>query len=437
MRRAEKGHSRDIVDEYREKFVETLSKIQRFRDQQKRLIQATAAQLKDQAREHPEIEYVVAAYHLAKMDEIIDISPEEFVEDVRIYRETLTTLEPPPDPEPEPLPKGRREVVVLRKVSDEPEMPKEIKQDLVVLALLVNSIGSVWSTPVDAHEIIVNEKVASTSDEVVQATIIMKALQPWMSLATELHIKDLYKPDLRWLVSLIRYVFEENLRKKGQSFAPRSPSKIFEEMTSRYPISHGEEYQWDILLFELVLPLWSEMYAIAESAVIKGREELEIERRATPHIQKALKERQELQFSIDFAQAPLEFRLHHVFKRKQELTEKHIALFESLMDRVIRRTLVEKYGVQDIKDQSELLEIATAIIMSLIDRFPELLLPVIEPSERLEYYNDPDAFVKGRPEEMRTRVTQRIRRGTGMKITPFSVGKSFAKYIKLAASMQS
>ncbi len=436
MRRAEKGHSRDIIDEYREKFVETFGKIQRFREQQKSLVQATAAKLKDHAREHPEIEFVVSAYHLAKIDEVLDISLEEFADDVRIYRETLTPIEFTSEPEPVVLPKGRREVVILRKVGAEPTMSKEIKEELTILALLVNSLTSAWIAPIEAHKIIVDEKVSGTSDEVVQATIIMKALQPWISAATELHQKDHLKPDLRWLVSQARYVFEENLRRKDQEIESRNPSRIFEEMTSRYPISHGEEYQWDILFFELVQPLWSDMFAIAESAVIRGREELEIERRATVHVQKALKAKQEMQFSIEFAQAPLEFRLHHVFKRKQELTEKHIALFESLMDRVIRRTLVEKYGVQDIKDQSELLEIATAIIMSLIDKFPELLLPVIEPGERLEYYDDPDAFVKTKPEEMQTRVTQRIRRGTGMKITPFSVGKSFAKYIKLAASMQ-
>jgi hypothetical protein len=436
MHRAEKGHSREIIDEYRKKFVETFGKIQRFRGQQKSLVQATTTKLKDQAREHPELEYVVAAYHLAKMDEVIDISPEDFADDVRIYRETLTPIEFTPEVKPTPLPKGRREVVVLRKVGAEPEMPKELKEELTILALLVNSLTSAWSAPINTHKIIVDEKIASTPDEVVQAIIIMNALQPWISVTTELHEKDHFKPDLRWLVSLARYTFEENLRRKGHPLEPRSPSRIFEEVTSRYPISHGDEYQWDILFFELVHPLWSKLFAIAEAEVIKGREELEAERRATPHIQKALKEREAIQSSIDFAQAPLEFRLHHVFKREQELTEKDVALFESLMDRVIRRTLVEKYGVQDIKDQTELLQIATTIIMSLTDRFPELLLPIIEPSERLEFFNDPALFIKSRPEEVETRVTQRIRRGTGMKITPFSVGKAFAKYIKLAVSMQ-
>jgi hypothetical protein len=315
-------------------------------------------------------------------------------------------------------------------------MPAEIKQELKILALLVNSLGAAWSTPIDAYKIVVDEKIADTPDEVVQATIIMNVLQPWISAVTELHHKDLFDPDLRWLVSMITYAFEENLRRKDKEIEPRSPSRIYEELTSSYPIAHGEEYQWDILFFGLVRPLWLKMLEIANAAITQGKEELEAERRATPQIRKALEEQKELQFSIEFAQAPLEFRLHHVFKRGQELTEKHIAVFESLVDRVLRRTLVEKYGVQDIKDQSELLEIATELIMSMVGRFPELLVPVVDHGERKEYYNDPAAFLKKYQEELQIRIQQRIRRGTGMKITPFSVGKSFAKYIKLAASMQ-
>lgn len=433
MHRVERGHQ-DIVDEYREKFVETIGKIQRFRDQHKRLVQETAGKMMKQASEHPDIELVIAAYHLATIDELIRFAPAEFADDVITLRKTLKPIEP--TPEPDPVPTEGRQKVVLKSIHAEPTLPIEIKQELKILALFVNSLSSAWGAPLDAHKIIIDEKTADTPDEVVQASIIMEILQPWISVATDLHHQDHYEPDLRWLVSLIMYTFEENLRRKDQQIEPRNPTRIYEEMTSRYPIAYGEEYQWDILLFELVKPLWSNMLAIAESAVIKGKEELEANRRATPQIRKALKAKVELQFSIEFAQAPLEFRLHHAFKRGQELTEKHIALFESLMDRVIRRTLVEKYGVQDIKDQGELLEIATGIIMSLTDRFPELLLPAVETDERLEYYNDPKAFLKTHKEKLHTRVQQRIRRGTGMKITPFSVGKAFAKYIKLAVAMQ-
>ncbi|MFX1476053.1 MAG: hypothetical protein ACFFCO_11340 [Promethearchaeota archaeon] len=434
MHRVERTHQ-DIVDEYRQKFVETAGKIQRFRDQHKRVVQETAGKMTDQAGEHPDLELVVAAYHLAKIDELIHYTPEEFADDVITLRNTLKAIEPPP-PKPKPAPTVGRERVVLKSIHAEPETPAEIKQELKILALLVNSLGAAWSTPIDAHKIIVDEKIADTPDEVVQASIIMNVLQPWISVVTDLHHKDLFDPDLRWLISLITYTFEENLRRKDKEIESRNPSRIYGELTASYPIAFGEEYQWDILFFGLIRPLWSKLVEIAESAITTGKEELEADRRATPQIQKALEEQKELQFSIEFAQAPLEFRLHHVFRRGQEFTEKHEALFESLMDRVLRRTLVEKYGVQDIKDQSELLDIASELIMSLVGRFPELLLPIVDHSERKEYYNDPAAFLKKYKEEVETRIQQQIRRGAGMKITPFSVGRAFAKYIKLAASMQ-
>ncbi len=298
---------------------------------------------------------------------------------------------------------------------------------LQAAAYLSQQIVTAVSASFDSFTILLDEKTSGTQDHIVRAIMIRKNLIPAIQKISEFIVLDSVI-DLRWSATLLKLGYATLFRIKHVSHSFSNISYEYGKLKKEYPFDTGSEYYWDIL-FHYVLKDVFEKLKILGKDIIDGRvRKLESGRQASRSLVRTYR-RPSSQTDVDM---PTESILYDIFKRQGVLDSATLSKIEIALDRTFRQIANKKYGMQDLKDESKLIEIGLDIYTKMIWSFPILAYSVINPIEYGKLLNNPESYVRANKGAIIQATRKKLTNLLLGKVSTRSLARLIAKFIQKA-----
>ncbi len=298
---------------------------------------------------------------------------------------------------------------------------------LQAAAYLSQQIVAAVSAAFDAFTILLDEKTSGTQDHIVRAIMIRKKLMPALQKISEFIIKDSLI-DIRWGATLLKMGYATLFRIKNTSYSFSNISYEFDKFKKIYPLDKGSEYYWDIIYHFVLKDVYEKLKILGKDIIDERVQKLESGRQASRGLVRSYRRPSSSQ-GVDM---PTESILYDIFKRQGTLDSATLSKIETALDRTFRQIANKKYGMQDLSDESKLIEIGLDIYTKMIWSFPILAYSVINPVEYGKLLDNPESYVRANKGAIIQATRKKLNNLLVGRVNTRSMARLIAKFIQKA-----
>ncbi|NWF95764.1 MAG: hypothetical protein HXY34_06445 [Candidatus Thorarchaeota archaeon] len=297
----------------------------------------------------------------------------------------------------------------------------------LLVRLLVESISASFEVLVTT----IDEKSSKSPDRTVQAVVMYKHYVKSAERIGRMISGDPETVDVRLVGAILLHGLMMMRRIKRRQVPLWSLSRLYHDVTEKYPLTNGTDLYWDLLRVVVLSPHFDEIVELGRKTIDARLEALEREKKAgrvsTFRVTRSTVD----DHGISTAGESV---LYEVFRRDGELSAEKTAKLERMLDASLRQAANKKYGKQDLADPELIIDLAANMLSGMIRQFEMIAFGVIPPTRHQEFLTDPRKFVTENQSEVSLWVRKRLQVLSGGAVTTRSMASAFVKLIQVAAT---
>ncbi|OLS31894.1 MAG: hypothetical protein HeimAB125_14380 [Candidatus Heimdallarchaeota archaeon AB_125] len=296
-----------------------------------------------------------------------------------------------------------------------------------LLASFVNCIKAVMNSSKHITHHFIELSSLNIEDNIIQSILILRNFVEALTEAY-LHFEvGEFSIDLRFIAAIFAHALEKIIQEENFDKIPKSAGRIYQNITSHYPLSDKEEFLFDLIHITLIQPYYEEIQNTFKNMIKRRQVELEEKYSIVKKEYQKLDQSKIDQGRIEQILAAIEQILFETLKLQRDLTETKRLNLGKNIEMALKRMAIEEFGVQDIADQQRYMQYLLDTWFSIFEEYPQMAIPIIDIRQYAKFVTDPHNYIEENKETMIQQLQFKIRRLTkGERFTPNNLGNAFA-----------